>query len=46
MARKQWVLLDFDGEPIRYYTYPAKDAVEIKELEYEIDWDNYEECLF
>lgn len=26
-----WALLDFDGKPIRFYDYPAKDAVEIKE---------------
>ena len=26
-----WALLDFDGQPVRYYTYPAKDTVEIKE---------------
>lgn len=24
-----WVLLDFDGLPVRYYTYPAKGTVEI-----------------
>jgi hypothetical protein len=26
-----WVLLDFDGEPLRYYTYPATGTVEIVE---------------
>ena len=45
MAVKKWVLLDFEGEPVRYYNYPAKGAVEIKEPEYKINWDNYEECL-
>jgi hypothetical protein len=25
-----WVLLDFDGEPIRYYTYPATGTVEVE----------------
>ena len=32
-----WVLLDFDGNPIRYYNYPAKNTVKIKEekLSYE-----------
>lgn len=24
-----WVLLDFDGEPLRYYNYPATGTVEI-----------------
>lgn len=26
-----WVLLDFDGEPIRYYNFPAKGTVEVVE---------------
>lgn len=25
-----WVLLDFDGEPIRYYNYPATGTVEVE----------------
>ena len=41
----KYVLLDDEGQPIRYFDYPAKGTVEIKELEYKIDWDNYEECL-
>ena len=32
-----WVLLDFDGEPIRYYNYPAKDTVEIVEKKLTLD---------
>ena len=27
----KWVLLDFEGLPIRYYNYPAKGTIEIKE---------------
>jgi len=27
-----WVLLDFDGQPVRYYNYPAQGAVEVKEV--------------
>jgi hypothetical protein len=40
-----WVLLDFDGQPIRYYDYPAKGTVKVEEPKYVVDWDNYEECL-
>ena len=29
--KMKWVLLDFDGLPIRYYNYPAKGTIEIKE---------------
>ena len=41
-----WVLLDFDGLPIRYYTYAAEGTVEVKEVKYVIDWSNFEEALF
>ena len=41
----KYVLLDDEGQPIRYFDYPAEGTVEIKETEYKIDWDNYEECL-
>ena len=41
----KWVLLDDDGQPIRYFDYPAEGAIEIVELKYVVDWDNYEECL-
>ena len=27
----KYVLLDDEGQPIRYFDYPAKDTVEIKE---------------
>ena len=42
-----WALLDFDGQPIRYYNYPARDAVEIKEpkLTYDEMVDQLGECL-
>ena len=35
-GRVMWVLLDFDGEPIRYYNYPATGTVEVavKKLSY------------
>ena len=46
MVANMWVLLDFDGLPIRYYTYPAEGTVEVKEVKYVIDWSNFEEALF
>lgn len=42
-----WVLLDFDGLPIRYYDYAAEGTVEVKEKTYTLD-ELYElvgECL-
>ena len=36
-----YVLLDFDGLPIRYYTYKAKGT---KRIKYVPDFSN--ECLF
>ena len=46
MAQKmKYVLLDDEGQPIRYFDYTAEGTVEIKEPEYKIDWNNYEECL-
>ena len=41
----KWVLLDDEGQPIRYFDHPAEGAIEIVEPKYVIDWDNYEECL-
>ena len=41
----KYVLLDDEGQPIRYFDYPAEGTVEIKDFEYKIDWNNYEECL-
>lgn len=29
-----WVLFDFDGQPVRYYNYPAEGTVEVKEPTY------------
>jgi hypothetical protein len=40
-----WALLDYEGNPVRFFTYPAKNTVEIKEPKWVLDWDNYEECL-
>lgn len=40
----KYVLLDDDGQPIRYFDYHAEGTVEIKEPKYKIDWDNYEEA--
>ena len=41
----KWVLLDDMGEPVRYFDYPTEGTIEVKEPEYIIDWNNYEECL-
>ena len=43
--KKVYVLYDFDGEVLRMFDYPATGTVELVEPEYEIDWDNFEECL-
>ena len=43
--KRRWVLLDDDGEPIRYFDYEHEGAVEIKEEKFVLDWNNYEECL-
>ena len=44
----RWVLLDFDGQPIRYYNFPAKGTIEIKEvkLSYNELMDIVGEALF
>lgn len=42
---KKWVKLDDEGEPIRYYDYPAEGTVEVKEEKFVLDWNNFEECL-
>ena len=42
----KYVLLDDEGQPIRYFDYPAKGTVPVpEEPQYKIDWLNYEECL-
>jgi hypothetical protein len=46
MSNLKWVLLDDEGNPIRYFDYPAEGTLEIKEVKYVVDWNNYEECLF
>ena len=33
----KYVLLDDDGQPIRYFDYPAEGAVEIKEAKLTFD---------
>lgn len=40
-----WALLDFDNQPIRFFNFPVEGAVEIKEPEFKIDWNNFEEAL-
>ena len=45
LRSRKWVWLDFDGNPIRYFNYPATGAIEVLEPVYEVDWDDYEECL-
>lgn len=45
MKTCKWVLLDDDGQPVRYFDYPAEGAVEIVEHKYVVNWNNYEECL-
>lgn len=43
----KWALLDFDGEVIRLYNYPAEGTVEIKEPELTFDelLEKVGECL-
>ena len=41
----KWVLLDDEGQPIRYFDHPAEGTIEIVEPKFVIDCDNYEECL-
>ena len=41
----KYVLLDEEGNPIRYFDYPAEGTVEVKEEVYKIDWNNFEEAL-
>ena len=42
-----WVLLDFDGEPIRYYNFPAKGTVEVVEKKLSLNelLEEVGECL-
>ena len=43
-----WVLLDFDGNPIRYYDYPAQGTIEVKEvkLSFKELLEQLGDCLF
>ena len=43
----KYVLLDDDGQPIRYFDYPAEGAVEVKEPELTFDelLEKVGECL-
>lgn len=43
----KYVLLDDDGQPVRYFDYPAEGAVEIKEAELTFDElvEKVGECL-
>jgi hypothetical protein len=43
---KKWVILDDNGEVIRYLDHEVAGAVEVKEEVWKVDWSNYEECLF
>ena len=40
----KYVLLDEEGNPIRYFDYPTEGTVEVKEEAYKIDWNNFEEA--
>ena len=42
----QYVLLDEEGMPVRYFDYPAPGTVEVKVEKFKIDWDNYLEAPF
>ena len=41
----KWVLLDDDGQPIRYFDYAAEGAIEIVEPVWVVDWNDYLEAL-
>lgn len=42
-----WVLFDFDGQPIRYYDYPAEGSVKVEEFKLTFDelLNKVGECL-
>lgn len=46
MLQRKYVLLDDEGNPVRYFDYPADGTVEIVEPKHEIDWDNFDEAPF
>ena len=43
---KKYVLLDEEGNAVRYFDYPHEGAVEIKEEKWVVDWNNFEEAPF
>ena len=43
--KREYVLLDDEGNPIRYFDYPAEGSVKIEEPKFILDWNNYEEAL-
>jgi hypothetical protein len=45
-VKNRWVLLDEEGEPVRYFDYEAEGTVKVVEPKWKVDWNNYEECLF
>lgn len=45
MDKMKYVLLDDEGNIIRYFDYSAEGTVEIKEEVWRVDWDNFEEAL-
>ena len=44
--KTMWVLLDFDGSPIRYFDYQATGTVKIRVEIPQFNLDLCEECLF
>ena len=42
----KWAFLDWDGEVVRWFTYPAEGAVDMTPPDYVVDWDDFDECLF
>ena len=45
LSQAKWVLLDEEGNPIRYFDYAYEGAFKVEEPKYVIDWNNFEECL-
>lgn len=41
-----YVLLDDEGNAIRYFDWQAPGTVKVQEPKYEIDWNNFEEAPF
>ena len=45
IKKTTYVLLDDEGNVVRYFDYPAEGTVEVVEPKYVVDWNNYEEAL-